>query len=79
MKNQLYPNTQPLEMDKLSEELGLEPNYCPVCKKRIMDTNKSPTMLEPLSEKNARKADCALKHDKCGNVIAICFSRDSWP
>lgn len=44
--------------------------YCPLCGKRICDSNKTPKIAK-LSESNQLKADIVLKCNNCKNCLAV--------
>ena len=43
---------------------------CPVCEKRVCDSNKSPLVLK-LSEKNKDEADIVIKCKNCKSCLAV--------
>lgn len=49
--------------------------YCPVCNKRICDSNKHIETAK-LSKNNESKADIVLKCSNCKNCISIKIPKD---
>ena len=47
---------------------------CPVCHKRICDSDKNPK-IAPLSKSNENKADIVIKCHKCKNQLSIRIPR----
>ena len=49
--------------------------YCPVCNKRVCDSNKRP-IIAKLSKSNEQKADIVIKCNNCKNRLAVKIPRN---
>ncbi len=60
---------------KFQEENNMKVVYCPICNKRICDSNKN-LKVNKFSESDEVVADMVIKCQKCKNCLSIKVSHD---
>ena len=44
--------------------------YCPVCNKRVLDSDRNPQIAK-LTQSNEQKADIVIKCNNCKSLLAV--------